>query len=942
MRLQLNMPAGRAELVGQLERGAAIAVLGVVTLLLLTTGGSAGGHPRKAVGVPSLELSAPPAHTGNPGGLGQISHGAGTSLYVVRFAETGLPSTTNWTVNLTLISTSVSSYNWSLTPNVTFSVPNGTYRFALLPAIGLLPTPASGNLTVSGAAVYQPISFVAPLAHFEVTFVETDLPVNWTWVVIFNGSFSQIFTPESLSFQVINGTYGYGIGQTGSYLPTPAFGNLTVSGGDLLVPVSFQAPTTYLVSFNETGLTPGTAWQVWLGGATAGSGTTSVVFNMTNGSYVFVLIAGAQPTGYVSADSPGNLTVNGSALVVNVTFVPAPYLLTFSEGGLPRNTVFSAWVTGLGGLGQGGVGSFGISVVNGTYSYWVPPIWGYQPIAPTGNVTISGASVTVNVTFQPQPYTLTFIETGLALATNWTVVVANEEGQTSNGSSLSVPIGNGTFPFEIFGVSGYTTSPANGNITITGANQSVSIAFSSTANATRYMVNFTEVGLPVGSAWSVDLNGTYWSGSGSQITVDLSNNSWYWFQIHAPSDYSAVDSFEDFSVDGSNLTFQVSFFDVVSAQFSIAFTEHGLPNGTAWTVAMDHIESSSTAASIAFTVPNGTYAYNVSTGSQYLPTTAGGTAVVSGAGVAISVNFTLGPSPPLYPIQFNETGLPRGTNWSVDLGGVTSSSSSRTVEFEQSNGTYPYSISTVPGYVAAPAWGNVTVHGLPRQVSIVYTSTAPPPPPPAFAITFHERGLPNGTGWGVVIGSSIETSLTNSIEFPDEMNGSYGYVVLAISGYSATYSGVATVAGANVTINVTFIPLTYPVIIVEFGLASGTNWSVTVSNASTGVNETRWSTSNSIEFELPNGTYSISVGVPSGYSFTLSTSDFTVAGRSPSNPSLEAAPIGRPTSSVFDFEIASIVSVGLLTALAIILVARARRRPPSPVTAAQKSPAQTK
>jgi hypothetical protein len=927
--------------VGQLQRGAAIAVLGVLTLLLLSAGGSAGGHPPAAVGVSGQELGAPLARTGNPGVLGELPHRAATSLFVVRFAETGLPSGTNWTVNLTLISTSLSIRHWSLTPNVTFSVPNGTYRFTLLPVIGLSPTPALGNLTVTGAAVSQPISFVAPPAHFEVTFVETDLPVNWTWVVIFNGSFSQIFTPESLSFQVINGTYGYGIGQTGSYVPTPAFGNLTISGSDLLVPVSFQAPTTYLVLFNETGLTPGTSWQVWLGGATAGSSTTSVVFNMTNGSYVFVLIAGAQPTGYVSADSPGNLTVNGSALLVNVTFVPAPYLLTFSEGGLPRNTVFSAWVTGLGGLGQGGVGSFGISVVNGTYSYWVPPVWGYQPTVPAGNVTIGGASVTVNVTFQPQPYTLTFIETGLALATNWTVVVANEEGQTSNSSSLSVPIGNGTFPFEVFGVSGYTTSPAKGNITVTGANQSVSIAFSSTANATRYTVNFTEVGLPVGSAWSVDLNGTYWSGSGSQITVDLSNNSWYWFQIHAPSDYSAVDSFEDFSVDGSNLTFQVTFFDVVSAQFSITFTEHGLLNGTGWSVAMDHLESSSTAASIAFTVPNGSYAYNVSTGSQYLPTTVGGTAVVSGAGVAISVTFTLGPSPPLYPIQFNESGLPRGTNWSVDLGGVTSSSSSRTVEFEQSNGTYAYSISSVPGYVAGPALGNVTVHGLPQQVSIVYTSTAPPPLPSSFSITFHERGLPNGTGWGVVIGSSIETSLTDTIAFADETNGSFGYVVLAISGYSATYSGTATVAGTNVTINVTFIPLTYPVIILEFGLANGTNWSVTVSNASTGFNETRWSTSNSIEFELPNGTYSISVGVPAGYSFTLSTSAFTVAGRSPSNPSLDAARFGGSTSSGSDFEIASIVSIGLVTVLAMILVARSRRRPPSLVTAAHDSPAQT-
>ncbi|MCI4357035.1 MAG: hypothetical protein L3K18_07845 [Thermoplasmata archaeon] len=921
---------------GYLKLGPAVYALGVLTLLLLSSGGTIGGHPLAAAGRPNHEPGAPVAWPEMPGVASGMRHAAVTSLYVVVITETGLPSGTNWTVNLTSLSTQVSIYHWSLTPNVTFSVPNGSYRFTLRPVIGLSPSPPSGNLTVSGAGVTQTVSFVAPPARYEVTFVASGIPVNWGWVVIFNGSQSETSSPESLSFQVVNGTYSYGIGQTGSYTPTPAFGNLTVSGQNLVIAVSFRAPTTYLVSFNETGLAPGTSWQVWLGGATAGSSTPSVVFNMTNGSYAFVLTAGAQPTGYVSANSPGNLTVSGSAILLNVTFVPAPYLLTFSETDLPSNTVFSAWVTGLGGLGQAGVGSFGISVVNGTYAYWVPPVWGYQPTVPTGNVTIGGASVTVNVTFLPQPYTLTFTETGLALATNWTVVVANEEGSTSNASTLSVPIGNGTFPFEVFSVPGYTTGPANGSVTVTGANQSVSITFSSTANATRYAVKFTEVGLPVGSEWSVDLNGTYWSGSGTQITVNLSNNSWYWFQIHGPSDYSAVDAFEDFSVHGSNLTFRVSFFDVVAALYSITFTEHGLPNGTDWTIATGHIVSSSTAASIAITVPNGTYAFNVSTGSQYLPTPAGGTALVSGAGVAISVNFTLGPSPPLYPIEFNESGLPKGANWSVDLGGITSSSSGPTVEFERSNGTYLYSISSMPGYVATPGWGNVTVHGVARVVSIVFASTAPAPPPPVFEITFHENGLPNGTGWGVVIGSAIETSLTNRIAFADEPNGTYGYVVLAISGYSATYSGIATVAGENATINVTFVPLTYPVIIVEFGLASGTNWSVTVSNNSTGFHETRSSTSNTIEFELPNGTYSISVSVPAGYSFSLSTAALTVAGHSPATPSLDATPVSHPLSTGPAMEIALVVGIGVLATVAVSLLAWSRRRPPTP-TAAQNS-----
>lgn len=902
----------------------AIRLVAVTSLMLLSTwAGLASGHllshDRPAAATTSTAVSGGDAHA-----LPATSHPMAGPNFQLQLVETGLPAGTNWTANLSGTPIGGQVTNWSTTKLINFSVPNGSYHFRVPSIAPYSPSPSVGNLSINGTNLVQPISFSKPPTHYQVTFDESGIPSGWTWVVIFNASLAQTQTSRTLSFSCVNGTYSYGIGQSGSYVPTPGYGNLTVSGADLLVPVSFRAPITYTVTFNETGLAPRTAWWVSLGGATADSTSSTVTLNVTNGSYPFVLVAGVQPTGYVSADSPGNVTVNGSPVEVNVTFLRAPYLLTFAESGLPSNTVFTAWVHGLGGLGQGGVGSFPVSVVNGTYSFWVPPVWGYLPISPTGNVTINGHSVTVAVGFVPEVYQVTFAESGLSLPTNWTVVVDGSEYQTSATSTISLPLGNGSFSFEAVPIAGYLANPSNGTVTVGGSNVTVSVNFSTTANNPRYTVAFSETGLPNGSAWNVDINGTYASGSGAQIIFNLQNGT-YWFQIHAPSDYSAVNYFEYFSVDGNNLSISVDFFDVVASTYAVTFTETGLPNQSLWTVNLAGASRTSNSSTISFEEPNGSYAFSIASVGRLSPAPAAGKVLVAGAGQAEAVSFSPGAAGPSYPVMFHAVGLPSGTYWSVNLSGVSNGSTSSTVGFEQPNGSYTFTLGGVEGYTGTPASGPASVVGLPLAILVHFTANSTALPWPYHAISFRETGLPNGTGWGVVIGSSIQTSLTDTVTFPNETNGRYGYVVLAISGYTTTYSGVVTVGGTNVTVTVAFTPLTYPVIILEFGLANGTNWSVTIYNTSTGFRETHSSTSNEIVFELPNGTYSISVSLPPGYSFTLSSPAITVAGRSPASPTLEAGPTGHPKPGISPNTIAFLGVAGISIALLIIVVLLTRR-----------------
>jgi hypothetical protein len=69
-----------------------------------------------------------------------------------------------------------------------------------------------------------------------------------------------------------------------------------------------------------------------------------------------------------------------------------------------------------------------------------------------------------------------------------------------------------------------------------------------------------------------------------------------------------------------------------------------------------------------------------------------------------SVNLIVPP----YTAQFTESGLPPGTEWSVDLAGDTQSTTSSSIVFDVPNGSYSYSVDS-SGYTASPSSGTIQV-----------------------------------------------------------------------------------------------------------------------------------------------------------------------------------------------------------------------------------------
>jgi len=148
----------------------------------------------------------------------------------------------------------------------------------------------------------------------------------------------------------------------------------------------------------------------------------------------------------------------------------------------------------------------------------------------------------------------------------------------------------------------------------------------------------------------------------------------------------------------------------------------------------------------------------------------------SGAGSSTSTSAsapsTSGPTPqpgtqppPSYSVTFNESGLPLGWTWCVNLGGAQQCNTVKgifggyNITFDNvSPNTYYYTIPTQGSYVPSPASGSVTVSDSNQNpvVNVVFSQVSgggggTSAPPQQFTVTFQESGLPDGKSWYVTV-----------------------------------------------------------------------------------------------------------------------------------------------------------------------------------------------
>ncbi len=337
----------------------------------------------------------------------------------------------------------------------------------------------------------------------------------------------------------------------------------TAPGSEVYQTIVFRtaAPCSYTVTFNETGLAPGTSWDVTLDGTTmtvtvgasptgAQSGTSITFSGLCVGSYTFVV---SSPPGYSASPASGVVVIPaglapGSEVYQTITFsesAPCSYTVTFNEAGLPSGTSWDATLNGttvtatVGTSSSGGpsgtsITFFGLCIGNYTFSISSPA--GYSANPASGVIVVppglaAGSEVYEWIQFSPTTppcsYTVTFNETGLPYGptqgVSWDVTLNGVTMTVSTAPSSGLPGSStitfsglcvGSYTFVMSSPPGYSANPASGVIVVPpglapGSEVYEWVQFGPTTAPCNYTVTFNESALPYGAAfpevWDITL-----------------------------------------------------------------------------------------------------------------------------------------------------------------------------------------------------------------------------------------------------------------------------------------------------------------------------------------------------------------------------------------------------------------------------------------------------
>lgn len=277
-----------------------------------------------------------------------------------------------------------------------------------------------------------------------------------------------------------------------------------------------------------------------------------------------------------------------------------------------------------------------------------------------------------------------------------------------------------------------------------------------------------------------------------------------------------------------------------------------------------------------------------------------------------------------YSAEFSEAGAPSGTTWAVQIAdGPHASVSAATpaLSFLLGNGTYHWTATISFGnYTAEPANGTLTIAGDAVTLPLVYALRVD-------SVKFEASGaMAFPFAWSVLITGGPTVSGTT----PDlETNLTYAVYDYRISWTNHSWTpsratGSFTVGATPAVVEVDFSLVTYTVkVSPAFGIGKPVPLTVTVG----GVTKSGHAT-HTLDFPLPNGTYSFSVtGLPAGYHASPASGTIVVHG-SPA-PSLVIRITGPGTlGGLLGLGIYGYALVGGIAAavVALVLVVRRRRR----------------
>lgn len=263
--------------------------------------------------------------------------------------------------------------------------------------------------------------------------------------------------------------------------------------------------------------------------------------------------------------------------------------------------------------------------------------------------------------------------------------------------------------------------------------------------------------------------------------------------------------------------------------------------------------------------------YFVYNGSNGAFSSSSGYNLAVGWGSINAYNFVIAQKS-AHMVIFRETGLPIGTQWSVNIiENVTLSSTTSEISALMANGSYTYRINGSNGYEALETEGTVFINGNAVNVSVQFSIKK-------YTVQFDPIGLPLGDTWylnftfGTDGYSDIRISSASSSTLVYLPNGTYSYTVETGKSTYRSSPGTFTVRGSNISIQVPFYQVRYNVTFEEVGLASGQGWNLTVDGSIHHI------VNDAFKIGVPNGSHSYEIGPVFGYTISKSSGNFTIDG----------------------------------------------------------------
>jgi hypothetical protein len=449
------------------------------------------------------------------------------------------------------------------------------------------PAPISvvGSRAPVGSAGVGSFRAAGPVQpSYTVTFGQSELnPGTTWWVNVTSPTFlSTSSTSVSLSFSEPNGTYEYSVASADkTWAPVNATGSFSVNGGAAGVTVTFYN-VKFLVTFTETGLSPGIVWNVSVSNGVKNFSNTSTLFVREPNGSSYSYTVGTPDLAYVPAQRTGPLVVAGGPVTVpTVEFHEVLFLVNFTEQGLHKGQNWSVNFTSAPSNvtapvnGTQSAPYYDVLLANGTYNYTASasnPAYSWETT--NDSLTVDGAALKVDVTFDQVNYKVLFIESGLPTNTSWAVSFShpNHLSRNTTGGSIAFYWPNGThYNYNITTtLKLYEPFNASGSFNISGSALNVSVPF----HLLTFKLTFRETGLPLGANWTLTLGGvSNWSVTPTMIFVEP--NGTYPATLAPIATYIATPSSWTISVAGKPLL-QVITFSLDTPQFRVSYLLGGI------------------------------------------------------------------------------------------------------------------------------------------------------------------------------------------------------------------------------------------------------------------------------------------------------------------------------------------------------------------------------